>query len=134
MSITPDHFMQAAKEIADFSIEETHLRTAISRGYYWGYHSAVFEVPPDKKNRNLGMHRSYIAQLNEGGVGSFERKIGTRLNSMLGKRLAADYRLSENITTKDWELLLEAADELKGILANPPPPPTKIPPKLRVVK
>lgn len=132
MSVSPEHFLTGAKEIAGYSLEEIHQRSAISRGYYWAYHSAKSVVQSDRKDRGLGMHRSYIAQLNEHKPGSFERKLGTKLNSMYGRRLKADYELAENITSKDWEMLLETANEMREILDNPPQPPAK--PILRVIK
>ncbi len=132
MSVTPEHFLTGAKEIAEYSLEEIHQRSAISRGYYWAYHSAVSVVQPDRKDRKLGMHRSYIAQLNEHRPGTFERKLGTKLSSMYGRRLKADYDLDENVTSNDWEMLLETASEVQEILDNPPQPPSR--PTLRVIK
>lgn len=135
MSITPASLLQGAKEIAAFSLEEVHQRNAISRAYYWAYHSVSSAIPPDRVDRGFGMHKNYIAQLISMPNGSFERNLGIRLQSMHGKRIVADYELSENVTSGDWVIQLCRANEVQNILDNPPPSkPTASRPSLRVVK
>mgnify|MGYP003605958876 FL=1 len=64
MSVTPTDWLNEARRYAESS-EEISLRTAVSRGYYAGYHRAL-EVsflcpnPPPSPDKTEGVHASLI--------------------------------------------------------------------------
>lgn len=110
MSVTPEDWLNEARRHADCP-EEIGLRTAVSRGYYAGYHRAL-EVsllcpnPPPAPNKNEGVHASLIRRFKsvptKGFLGSaLAREIGARLAQSRTLRVMADYELGKTIRIND---------------------------------
>lgn len=132
MSVTPDDFLNNASGMEKPDSDEMTRRNVISRAYYAAYHRACEFIKPEPRMfGDVGMHKQYIAQLNQGKSGSIERKISGKIKSMYERRLIADYHIRENVQNLDASIQISAAKELFSIISkhisNPstdiPPPP-----------
>lgn len=99
MSVTHEHFLSSAKEIAASGLDEMSQRNAISRAYYAAYHRSKVAIPPDNLDRNVGSHKSYILQLKEAPNGSENRRLGLKLSSLYAARVDAE-RTSHRETSR----------------------------------
>lgn len=106
MSISANDFLLSADHIASIDPTEIYQRNAISRGYYAAYHRAIEYIAPDKKDRGLGQHRSYLAQLEEHDAGTLERRLGVSLSVAYSHRITADYRLYRTVSTNDFSSVI----------------------------
>ena len=121
MSVTPDDWLNEARHHAD-CCEEIGLRTAVSRGYYAGYHRAL-EVsllcpnPPPAPDKNEGVHayliRRFKSAPTKGFAGStLAREIGARLAQSRALRVMADYELSKTVRTNDARSSIHCAEKI----------------------
>lgn len=118
MTVTAEHFLDSAAEIASSGLDEMSQRNAISRAYYAAFHKTCFVIAPDRVKRNTGMHRGYIEQLNEYSPGTVERKLGAKLGAIYARRIKSDYHLNENVVPRDFSMQINQVNELVELLSN----------------
>lgn len=120
MPVTPNNFLQSAKDIAASCSGEIAQRNALSRIYYAAFHRTCEVIAPDGKDRTApgknsrkpGMHRSYILQLEEAPGGTLERRIAVRMNTLYNSRRNADYKLDSDIPASEFAVNIGLAMEL----------------------
>lgn len=112
MSITPQDFLGSAEYLAATDAGEVHQRNAISRVYYAAYHRSCEFIEPDGENRGVGSHRSYIEQLQNAAPGSVARRLGVSLGVVYSGRVRADYKLSVDVQSREFPMLLNRVKEI----------------------
>src|SRR4051812_32522353 len=118
MSVTPEQFIECARELAK-SLDEISTRNSLSRAYYGAFHAIQSQIPPVTNHDDdmpIGMHKRYIAQLMDAPNNSPERKLGIKLNALFSRRRKADYFLSADFRSIDAALQLSVADEVITLL------------------
>ncbi|CAG9932223.1 hypothetical protein [Candidatus Nitrotoga arctica] len=117
MSVLPKDFLESATKLATPDCDEITQRNIISRAYYAAYHRSCQLIKPVySSDENIGMHKQYIQQLNNGKKGSVDRRLGGRLFKMFGRRRIADYLINANIGQDIAPLQLTTAKELFEII------------------
>jgi uncharacterized protein (UPF0332 family) len=120
VSVTPSDWLNEARRYAE-SAEEISLRTAVSRGYYAGYHRAL-EVsclcpnPPPFPDKTQGVHASLIRRFDSAPkslLGSaLAREIGVYLTRGRALRVIADYKLGKTIRINDARRSIYCAEQI----------------------
>lgn len=119
MSITPQDFLRSAEELAATDTTEVYQRNAISRLYYAAYHRSCEYIVPDKKDREVGSHRSYIQQLEESDPGTTAKRLGVSLKTVYSGRIRADYYLKENVLPREFPMHLQRTRAIFALIDNP---------------
>lgn len=120
MSVTPADWLNEARRYAESS-EEISLRTAVSRGYYAGYHRAL-EVsflcpnPLPSPDKTQGVHASLIRRFDlapKSLLGSaLAREIGVYLTRGRALRVIADYELGKTVHASDARSSIYYAEQI----------------------
>lgn len=127
MSITPDDLLNEARNHADRA-EEIGLRTAVSRGYYSGYHRVLTvshlcpEPPSLPPSRSEGSHASLIRRFesvpkNYQGA-ALARQVAALLARGRALRVAADYKLDQTVGSNDARRSIHYAEQLEKLAAQ----------------
>lgn len=137
MSITEDDLLAYAKLLAANDAEECQLRSSMSRSYYAAFHALlplVEQLPPSAKCRGREItHVEVTERLVEWKVDNVcpdllsYRDVKARaqraMDTARGKRVIADYRLSNEVTYSDAvgqihrvEQVIRAAKTLVGVV------------------
>lgn len=119
MSITASDFLNSAKELM-VDQSEPATRNSVSRAYYAAFHqtNGVYSPNPEfAKESKVGMHQTYIDQLMRADTGSRERTVAVKLSSMKGKRVKADYQLTETMMSYIAALQMRTAEEIFQLLS-----------------
>lgn len=131
MPVSCDCFLMIARESVNNSGEQW-TRNAISRAYYFMYHSALEmvggRVPNADKNGNRfshGSHKRLSEYLCSGDAATdhnidkiIAERIGMRLKAAHQKRCFADYEISRHIKRIEALSMITAAEELASVLGN----------------
>lgn len=114
--IQPDDFLSSADACLQASTtptKEAHLRSSISRAYYAAFHHAkaraqglhgIMVAPPAEHTKLIKALQNHHHQA--------LRTAGNRLNGLYGKRLKADYYLTDDLSESDAKTALKAARTL----------------------
>ena len=127
MSITPDDLLNEARNHAERP-EEIGLRTAVSRGYYSGYHRALTvsylcpKPPSLPPSRSEGSHAALIRRFqsvpkNFQGA-ALARQIAVILARGRALRVEADYKLDQTVPPIDARLSIHYAEQLEKLAAQ----------------
>ena len=96
MSVSTDDFLEQAFRLMEGANEIDH-RSAISRGYYAAYHSALETAArlclPSTQRSDVGVHEKLILRFESQGKGL--KKIARRLRDNKRARAAADYDIRD---------------------------------------
>lgn len=120
MSVTPIDWLNEARRCAESS-EEISLRTAVSRGYYAGYHRALevsFLCPalPPSPDKTEGVHASLIRRFDSAPksfLGSpLARQIRVYLMKSRALRVMADYELGKTVRANDARSNIHYAEQI----------------------
>lgn len=121
MSVTPSDWLNEARRYVESS-EEISLRTAVSRGYYAGYHRAL-EVSllcpnlPPSTDKTDGVHASLIRRFKlaprKGFLGSpLAHQIAVYLMRSRALRAMADYELGKTVRANDARSSIYCAEQI----------------------
>ncbi len=126
MSITPDDLLNEARNHAERP-DEIGLRTAISRGYYSGYHRALTvshlcPEPPSSPDRKPGSHAALIRRFKSVPKNFQGAKLAHQVAALLAKgralRVAADYKLNQTVCSNDARRSIHYAEQLEKLAAQ----------------
>lgn len=114
MSVSPKDFLSSAREWLE-SQTEMAARNSVSRAYYAAFHQSQLAFPPSdevEKQRETGMHRSYIDQLLKAQTNSAQRWVGVKLGAMKSRRVLADYRIDSDFPGAKVAMQMDDADKV----------------------
>ncbi len=119
MSVNPSDFIESARTLSAVR-DEMSQRNSLSRAYYAAYHRTreVFE-PEIGRNDGMGMHRSYLDQLQCHNTDSTERIVGYKLAQLYQRRIVADYRLGDSLRQDAVARQLDTAAQIFNLLDCP---------------
>ena len=128
MSITPDDLLNEARNHADRP-EEIGLRTAVSRGFYSGYHRALTvshlcpEPPSLLPSRSERPHAALIRRFESVPHKNFPgsalaRQIAAFLAKGRALRVTADYNLDQTVCSNDARRSIHYAEQLEKLAAQ----------------
>jgi uncharacterized protein (UPF0332 family) len=119
VSVTPEDWLNEARRHAG-GPDEISLRTAISRGYYAGYHQALtvshWCPRSPSSNQDQGVHAALIGRFNSVSKNlpgsTSARSIATYLSKSRAFRRTADYELNATVRPNDARQCIQFAEKI----------------------
>jgi len=121
MAVSCDDLFELATQLAAAEKSESDRRAAVSRAYYAVYHCAIrFHerlpsqgLPPSRGGTHVQLsHALSNPTVRDKELRTMSRRIGYLCQDLHGKRVIADYRLHENVSSQDVEQAIAQARQV----------------------